>query len=141
MNLEDIKPGMHLVYIGINEPFTLAVLNVEPDEDGMIRVQRLRDGGITWVRTDSLRPMTVEEARKAADGKDIVMRSCWQCNAAHGHLKLAPYVVYCLFGCGRAYWKGVCIYEPDGEEDSLDPRRNLDQLVNITGAKGRTPEH
>lgn len=34
------------------------------------------------------------------------IRSCWECNPAHEHLKQAEYIVACPW-CGKAYLKGV----------------------------------
>lgn len=38
--------------------------------------------------------------------KDLfAMRSCWNCNTAHDHLKNANYLIFC-FCCGILYYKG-----------------------------------
>lgn len=59
--------------------------------------------------------MTREEAIRQADGRDVVMRSCWNCNGAHAHLKGADYVVFCVAGCGHFYWKGVQLDNNEGD--------------------------
>lgn len=62
--------------------------------------------------------MTRDEARAAAtnllkaDSGNFSMRSCWNCNSAHSHLKKAEYVIRC-FGCGHAFYKGVDLTEED----------------------------
>lgn len=64
---------------------------------------------------------TVEEARKEAskivseDRANFGMRSCWNCNGAHEHLKGAEYVFTC-FECGHWYYKGFDITEKDEQE-------------------------
>ena len=77
--------------------------------------------------------MTRDEAIKEAEGKQVVMRSCWQCNDAHEHLKQADYVVFCVMGCGRLYWKGVEIHrtEFDGCHDNDQVR--LSDVVTVNG--------
>lgn len=50
-----------------------------------------------------------EEAQKLVDESDgqlPAMRSCWECNAAHEHLKQSSDVVFVCFECGRFYYKG-----------------------------------
>jgi hypothetical protein len=34
-----------------------------------------------------------------------VLRTCWECNGSHKHLKKAKYVIYC-FDCGKYWLKG-----------------------------------
>jgi PHP family Zn ribbon phosphoesterase len=48
------------------------------------------------------------------DASNWSMRSCWNCNLAHEHLKQAEYPIRC-FDCGHWYYKGVdiTIMEPD----------------------------
>ena len=77
--------------------------------------------------------MTRDEAIKEAEGKQVVMRSCWQCNDAHEHLKQADYVVFCAMGCGRLYWKGVEIHrtEFDGRHDNDQVRLSDVVTVNV----------
>lgn len=47
--------------------------------------------------------MTKEEFDKRAN--EVIMRSCWNCNSAHKHLKKADYIIWC-FECGKLYIKG-----------------------------------
>lgn len=47
--------------------------------------------------------MTKEEFDKRA--LEVMMRSCWNCNSAHKHLKKADYIIWC-FECGKLYLKG-----------------------------------
>ncbi len=37
-----------------------------------------------------------------------ILRSCWECNPAHAHLKEArgPVLYYCIVGCGRRWVNG-----------------------------------
>lgn len=37
--------------------------------------------------------------------KEIAMRSCWNCNSGHEHLKKAKYIFWC-FECGKYFYKG-----------------------------------
>jgi uncharacterized Zn finger protein len=56
--------------------------------------------------------MTREQAMAAAvkilqdDPTNFVMRSCWNCNPAHEHLKERAVVLRC-FACGRVFYKGI----------------------------------
>jgi hypothetical protein len=59
--------------------------------------------------------LSKEEAIKQADaylatnGKgSYAMRSCWNCNEAHEHLKDRAYPISCPW-CGHWYFKGVDI--------------------------------
>ncbi len=45
---------------------------------------------------------------------DIAMRSCWDCNAAHEHLKRAEGLFVCVW-CGRYFINGGFII-PIGEK-------------------------
>lgn len=49
--------------------------------------------------------MTIKEYEKRRDNGEPIMRSCWQCNSAHNHLKKADYIIWC-FLCGKLYYKG-----------------------------------
>jgi hypothetical protein len=42
---------------------------------------------------------------------NLAMRSCWNCNGSHEHLKKLDYVIVCAFGCGHYYYKGQDITE------------------------------
>jgi hypothetical protein len=44
-----------------------------------------------------------EAAATAPNGPAI--RSCWECNGAHEHLRDADYLIWC-FGCGKFWFKG-----------------------------------
>jgi hypothetical protein len=52
------------------------------------------------------------EARELVnqDMDNLAMRSCWDCNPAHEHLKEVDYVITC-FDCGRFFYKGIDITE------------------------------
>lgn len=58
---------------------------------------------------------TIKEARKKAkeilkkDPTNYIIRSCWECNNAHEHLKDAE-LLNCLW-CGNWYYKGIKITE------------------------------
>ena len=69
--------------------------------------------------------MTVAEVIKEADGQAVVLRSCWECNSAHEHLRSADYQVLC-FACGKTWWKGVCVHQED-----LGPDVRLSDTVNV----------
>lgn len=70
--------------------------------------------------------MTVDEAIKEAEGRAVILRSCWECNSAHEHLCNADYPLLC-FACGKTYWKGVCIHQED-----LGPDVRISDTVNVT---------
>lgn len=40
------------------------------------------------------------------DRSNYAIRSCWECNAAHEHLKKCEIPLLC-FGCGNWYFKGT----------------------------------
>jgi hypothetical protein len=42
------------------------------------------------------------------------LRSCWECNSAHEHLKEVEYLIWC-FECGKLYLKGEEITELEEE--------------------------
>jgi len=47
-----------------------------------------------------------EKAIKRKLTKDEpVMRSCWNCNGSHEHLKKTKYLIYCL-SCAGSYYRG-----------------------------------
>lgn len=60
------------------------------------------------------KPLTRDELRlldkctELAKKADFALRSCWECNPAHEHLKQADHLI-CCFECGRYWYKGVCI--------------------------------
>ncbi len=51
--------------------------------------------------------------RKEASEKidKLVMRSCWNCNSAHKHLKELDVPIACIW-CGHYFYKGIDITEP-----------------------------
>lgn len=61
-------------------------------------------------KTQTLRAEAKKLIKK--DIENLAMRSCWNCNGAHEHLKEADYVIVCAMGCGHYYYKGVDITEP-----------------------------
>jgi len=58
--------------------------------------------------------MNLEEAKKEAteiihkDSTNFQLRSCWNCNGAHEHLKKSEIPIKC-FECGKAFHKGFDI--------------------------------
>jgi hypothetical protein len=70
--------------------------------------------------------MTIDAAIKEAAGKAVILRTCWECNSAHEHLRSANYPLLC-FACGKTYWKGVCIHQED-----VGPDVRLSDTVNVT---------
>ena len=55
--------------------------------------------------------MNLEELREEAKKYPVVMRSCWNCNPTHEHLKEYNDVVILCLECGNYYFKGVNITE------------------------------
>ena len=53
-----------------------------------------------------------------ADPTKLGLRSCWNCNPAHEHLKDAEYVINC-FSCGHYFFEGEDVTEDD--DDSSPP--------------------
>jgi hypothetical protein len=50
MKLEELEPGVTVRYVGVDLPFLVSVVpGVKPDEEGMVYVERLRDGDKCWV--------------------------------------------------------------------------------------------
>lgn len=47
------------------------------------------------------------EAWLAVAGNAPAMRSCWECNLAHEHLKRADYVFVCAAGCRCFFFEGT----------------------------------
>ena len=58
--------------------------------------------------------MTEEEYKKRLKKDEPVLRSCWNCNSAHKHLKNADYIIYCIW-CGKMYYKGKILKIKGGE--------------------------
>ena len=58
--------------------------------------------------------MNIEELRKEAESKSVCLRSCWNCNPAHEHLKESNYVIACIW-CGNYFYKGVDITDNSKE--------------------------
>lgn len=56
---------------------------------------------------------------KANPDMPYAMRSCWNCNAAHDHLRDAEYPINC-FECGRWFFAGtdITIGAPSQEGES-----------------------
>ena len=59
--------------------------------------------------------MTVEESRiiakKLIKAGKFEMRSCWNCNGAHEHLK--NHELFTCFNCGRWFYKGIDVTEDE----------------------------
>jgi ribosomal protein S27E len=53
-----------------------------------------------------------EAAKKCLEDNDgnFAIRSCWNCNNAHEHLKNSGCLINC-FSCGKWFYKGVDITE------------------------------
>lgn len=58
---------------------------------------------------------SINAARKKAmpliQKKQFELRSCWNCNPAHEHLK--THELICCFECGHWFYKGIDITEED----------------------------
>lgn len=54
--------------------------------------------------------ITLKEYKKRCKNGEPALRSCWNCNEAHKHLKKADYLIYCVW-CGKMYLKGKEITE------------------------------
>lgn len=51
-----MKAGEKFIYTGtVRDRFTVILLDPNADEDEMVKVQRLRDGMVTWVHTWNLK--------------------------------------------------------------------------------------
>jgi hypothetical protein len=62
------------------------------------------------------------EAIAAIEADNYMLRSCWDCNPAHEHLRAATHeAVLNCFGCGRFWFRGVDVTvrpgDPEWEED------------------------
>ena len=60
--------------------------------------------------------MNGEELRKEAESKAVVLRSCWNCNSAHEHLKESKYVIACIW-CGGYFYKGIEITQEENQKN------------------------
>ena len=49
---------------------------------------------------------TLTDLHQEAEEKTVVLRSCWNCNAAHEYMRTWDDVVICCFECGHYYFKG-----------------------------------
>lgn len=61
-----------------------------------------------------------------SDPDKWAMRSCWNCNAAHEHLRQAEYVIMC-FDCGHWFYKGHDLTEEARRMPNLLHRGGMDQ--------------
>lgn len=59
--------------------------------------------------------MTFDEMIECINKGDFALRSCWNCNSAHNHLKKANYII-CCFDCGIFYYKGKPVIEYQKKE-------------------------
>ena len=55
------------------------------------------------LKIETLREEALELIKK--DVNNLCIRSCFDCNKAHEHLKEADFVIAC-FQCGKYYFKG-----------------------------------
>lgn len=60
--------------------------------------------------------MTKKEYMERHKNNEISLRSCWNCNSAHKHLKKVDYLIYCIW-CGNLYFKGKEV-EIIGDKDN-----------------------
>lgn len=62
--------------------------------------------------------MTIDEARVKAkeliEQNDYEIRSCWNCNPAHEHLKSHDLIL--CYECGHWFYKGIDVTEGGQEE-------------------------
>ena len=49
----------------------------------------------------------------------ISIRSCWNCNPAHEHLKKANYIIHC-YECGRFFYKGLDVTVQDEKAPEME---------------------
>lgn len=68
-------------------------------------------------KTTNLEQLRQEAKEKMQNVDNMAMRSCWNCNPAHEHLKEAEYVISC-FGCGHWFYKGTDITVVEALTDS-----------------------
>jgi hypothetical protein len=59
------------------------------------------------------------EAREilSKDPAGYAIRSCWNCNQAHEHLKKVDYPIYCIMGCGHWFYKGADITQNNENDE------------------------
>lgn len=62
-----------------------------------------------------------EKGRYSMEEREPVLRSCWECNPSHEHLKNVNRLHLC-FGCGR-YWIYGCFL------DSFDSKNDMDDFL------------
>lgn len=58
--------------------------------------------------------ITIKEYKERLKKGEPALRSCWNCNTAHKHLKKEDYLIYCIW-CGNLYLKGKEV-EIEGDE-------------------------
>jgi hypothetical protein len=53
----ELRKGQTMLYIGVPFPFRVKVMETSLDADGMLRVKRLSDDVVAWVRPANLEPL------------------------------------------------------------------------------------
>lgn len=74
--------------------------------------------------------MTMKEYNKRVSKGEPALRSCWNCNSAHKHLKKADYIIYC-FICGKIYYKGKKLVINDKEEEKMEYEDYLEEMKKL----------
>ena len=72
------------------------------------------------VKSVLLSPEELTALRARVEGKQIAIRSCWQCNSAHRHFlkgDWGDWVCFCLMGCGAYYFDKADITDWSEEGD------------------------
>ena len=64
------------------------------------------------MKEEELKRLREEAFEQMKKDEGPAMRSCWNCNSGHEHLKGAKCVIVC-FECGHYYFKGEDITEPE----------------------------
>ena len=62
----------------------------------------------------------LELANKLRDSNQFAMRSCWECNSAHMHLKTYKGLFVC-FACGRWFMDGNYLEKDTHSQKELEP--------------------
>lgn len=57
------------------------------------------------IKIKAKKNMTLGDIEKELQ-KELVFRSCWNCNSAHEHLKKGKDFIICCFECGKLYIEG-----------------------------------
>lgn len=88
-----------------------------PDYDKELKMEFPMGGSSMRTGADSLDERQALIAR--AEGRTPVLRSCWECNGAHKHLKEKNNTLFLCIGCNRYFMDGVFLTEA-GDKNAND---------------------